>query len=202
VVDKENGVGVGEEDAAMTTQTADLALVVGRLEKVERENRRLKCAGIMVLLLAVGGLLMGQALPKSKTVEAEAFILRDASGTERAAWHSSPEGGAALTFFDQAGKPRAQVRVDREGAPGLLLFDQAGNGRAMLRADRDGSPHLTLTDQAAHNRAVLRVEGNGTPALVFYDQIGKSRATLYVVSDGSATLQLSDKAEKVFWRVP
>jgi hypothetical protein len=202
VVDEENGARCAKEDAAMTTQTADLALVVGRLEKVERENRRLKCAGIVVLLLAVGGLLMGQASPKSKTVEAEAFVLRDASGTERAAWHSSPEGGAALTFFDQAGKPRAQVRVDRDGAPGLLLFDQAGNGRAMLRADRDGSPHLTLTDQGARTRAVLRVETNGSPGLVFYDQIGMSRATLYVIPDGSATLQLSDKAERVFWRVP
>jgi hypothetical protein len=193
-----------EEGATMTTHTADLAAVVGRLEKVERENRRLKFVGAAVLFVAAAGLVMGQAWPTSRTVEAEAFVLRDASGPARAAWHPSPGGGAALTFFDfdQAGKPRAQVRVERDGTPGLLLFDQAGNGRAMLRADRDGSPHLTLTDQAAQTRAVLRVEGNGSPGLVLFDQGGKMRATLYVVSDGSATLQLSDKAERVFWRVP
>jgi hypothetical protein len=199
---RDKGVGLREEGATMTTQTADLAAVVGRLEKIERENRRLKYAGVVVLLLAAAGLTMGQASPTSKTVEAEAFVLRDPSGTERAAWHLSPEGGAALTFFDQAKKPRAQVRVDRDGAPGVLLFDQAGNGRAMLRADRDGAPHLTLTDQAAQTRSLLRVEANGSPGLIFFDQGGKSRATLYVVSDGSATLQLSDKAERVFWRVP
>jgi uncharacterized protein YndB with AHSA1/START domain len=168
-----------EEGATMTTHTADLAAVVGRLEKVERENRRLKFVGAAVLVVAAAGLVMGQAWPTSRTVEAEAFVLRDASGPARAAWHPSPGGGAALTFFDQA-----------------------GNGRAMLRADRDGSPHLTLTDQAAQTRAVLRVEGNGSPGLVLFDQGGKMRATLYVVSDGSATLQLSDKAERVFWRVP
>lgn len=117
----------------MTAQTRDLAAVVERLATVERQNGRLEFAGAMVLLLAAAGLVMGQAVPPSRTVEAEAFVLRDAGGTARAAWAPSPEGGAALTFFDQAGKPRA---------------------------------------------------------------------TLYVVSEGSATLQLSDKDERIFWRVP
>jgi len=46
------------------------------------------------------------------------------------------------------------------------------------------------------------VERTGLPGLVLFDQVGKPRATLYVVSEGSATLQLSDKDERVFWRVP
>jgi len=188
--------------ATMTAQIGDLAAIVERLETVERQNGRLKFAGSMALLLAAAGLVMAQALPTSRTVEAEAFVLRDAGGTARAAWAPSPEGGAALTFFDQAGKPRAQVRVERDGAPGLLLFDQTGYGRAMLRADRDGAPELTLTDQTAKTRAILRVERTGSPGLVLFDQIGKPRATLYVVSEGSATLQLSDKDERIFWRVP
>jgi hypothetical protein len=44
----------------MISQTPDLATVVERLEKVERQNWRLRGAGIAVLLLAVAGLLMGQ----------------------------------------------------------------------------------------------------------------------------------------------
>ena len=67
----------------MTTHTAKLATLMGRVEKVERENRRLKCAAALVVLIAAAGLLMGQAMPASKTVEAEAFVLRDASGTAR-----------------------------------------------------------------------------------------------------------------------
>jgi hypothetical protein len=46
------------------------------------------------------------------------------------------------------------------------------------------------------------VEGAGSPGLVLFDQAGKPRATLYVVSEGSATFQLSDKDERIFWRVP
>lgn len=201
-MDNDAGVAVGEESAAVTAQTWDLAPVLERLKAVERQNRRLKVAGVVVLLLAAAGLVMAQASPTSRTVEAEAFVLRDAAGTTRAAWASSPEGGAALTFFDQAGKPRVQVRVERDGAPGVLLFDQAGYGRGMMRADRDGVPELTLTDQAARTRAILRVERTGSPGLVLFDQVGKPRATLYVVSEGSATLQLSDKDERIFWRVP
>jgi hypothetical protein len=186
----------------MTAQTDEVAAVAERLTRVERRYARLRFAGVTVLLLAAAGVVMAQGFPTSRTVEAEAFVLRDGGGAVRAVWAPSPEGGAALTFFGQAGKPRVQVRVERDGAPGLLLFDQAGYGRAMLRADRDGVPELTLTDQTARTRALLRVEPTGAPGLVLYDQIGKPRATLYVVSEGSATLQLSDKDERVFWRVP
>ena len=163
----------------MTSQISDLASVVTRLEKVERQNWWMKVGGIMVLLITGAGLLMGQAMPRATTIEAQAFVVRDAAGKQRASLHLSPEGGAALSFFDPAGV-----------------------GRAALRVDRDGSPDLTLLDQAAKVRAVVRVEQAGLPGLVFFDQAGKARATLYVVSDGSAVLQLSEKDEKVFWRAP
>ena len=46
---------------AMTAQAPELAAVVARLERVERQNRRLRGAGIAVVVLAAAGLLMGQA---------------------------------------------------------------------------------------------------------------------------------------------
>jgi hypothetical protein len=190
------------KEGAMAAQIQDVAAVAERLEQLERRHARLRRAGVAALLLAAAGLVTAQAFPTGRTVEAEAFVLRDGGGAARAVWAPVPEGGAALTFFDQAGKPRAQVRVERDGAPGLLLFDQTGYGRAILRADQDGAPELTLTDQTAKTRALLRVEGAGSPGLVLFDQTGKPRATLYVVSEGSATFQLSDKDERIFWRVP
>jgi hypothetical protein len=196
------GVAMEEERANMTAQTENLAAVLERLKRVERQHGRLKFAGVTALLLAAAGLVMAQTFPPSRTVEAESFVLKDGGGTARAVWAPVPDGGAALTFLDQAGKPRAQLRVERDGAPGLLLFDQAGYGRAIMRADRDGAPELVLTDQTAKTRATLRVERTGLPGLVLYDQIGLPRATLYVVPEGSATLQLSDKDERIFWRVP
>ena len=163
----------------MTSQIPDLTAVVARLARVERQNRRLKIGGILVVVVTSAGLLMGQAMPKATTVEAETFLVRDATGKQRAALRMAPEGGVALS-----------------------LFDPAGIGRAALRVDREGSPDLTLFDSAAKVRALLRVERTGLPGLVFFDEAGKARATLYVESEGSAVLQLSRKDEKVFFRVP
>jgi hypothetical protein len=81
---------------------SELAAVVARLEKVERQNRRLRGAGIAVLVLAVAGLLMGQAMPKARIVEAEGFVLKDG-----------------------AGKVRAELVVDKDG-PVLRLSDENG----------------------------------------------------------------------------
>jgi hypothetical protein len=86
----------------MTAQAPELAAVVARLEKVERHNRRLRGAGIAVLVLAAAGLLMGQAMPKARIVEAEGFVLKDG-----------------------AGKVRAELVVDKDG-PGLELYGKNG----------------------------------------------------------------------------
>jgi len=60
-----------KEGRAVTAQALELAAVVARLEKVERQNRRLRGVGIAVFVLAVAGLLMGQAVPRVRVAEAE-----------------------------------------------------------------------------------------------------------------------------------
>jgi len=151
----------------MTAQVSELTAVVARLEKVERQNRRLRGAGIAVLVLAAAGLLMGQALPRQRTVEAEEFLLRDANGRIR----------ASLSVFD--------------GDPGLSLIDQAGKLRAGLSLV-DGDPLLNLKDEAGKSRASLSVF-DGTPGLEFRDQAGKPRAKLWAV-DGWPSLSFRDHA--------
>jgi hypothetical protein len=53
-------------------------------------------------MLAAAGLLMGQAMPKARIVEAEGFVLKDG-----------------------AGKVRAELVVDKDG-PGLELYGKNG----------------------------------------------------------------------------
>jgi len=66
---------VKQEEKAMTGQTGDLAAVAERLRQLERRHARLRLAGAAALLLAAAGLVMAQALPTGRTVEAEAFVL-------------------------------------------------------------------------------------------------------------------------------
>ena len=63
----------------MSSPTLDWTAVVERLEKLERQNRRMKQACAAVLILAAAVLLMGQASP-NRTVEANEFLLIDRKG--------------------------------------------------------------------------------------------------------------------------
>ena len=63
-------------------QALDSSVLMERLEKLEKQNRRLKQVGAVALVLAASILLMGQA-PARRTVEANEFILKDASGNVR-----------------------------------------------------------------------------------------------------------------------
>jgi hypothetical protein len=48
-----------KEDSVMIGEMPDTRRIVERLEKVERQNRRLKLTGVVALILASGILLMG-----------------------------------------------------------------------------------------------------------------------------------------------
>jgi hypothetical protein len=127
-----------------------------RLDRLERENRRLKIAGAIVLLAVVAVGAMGQVLPKAvpKVLEAERFVLRDTSGKILATLGPSPLG-PGLSLYDQSGKIGASLLATLGPnlfGPGLSLFDQSGKIGASL---------------------VLLA---GTPTLNFNDQNGKARA--------------------------
>jgi hypothetical protein len=94
-----------------------------RLAVVERQNRRLKWGGIVVLALAAMVWLMG-ANHGTRTVEAERFVLRDEAGEIRAQIGMSA-AGPNLWLYDVGGRYRVRVGVDREG-PLILLCNQMG----------------------------------------------------------------------------
>jgi hypothetical protein len=128
----------------MMSQNPDLEVIRQRLEKLERENRRLKRAGSLGLLVVAAGFLMAQG-KYNRRIEAEEFILTDAHGSER----------AELAWKDQA--PRF-VLLDAQGkaqpAPGAtLLAENVGTGAL---------PQGGIDDQAAVHE--LQHRGSSTRA--------------------------------------
>ncbi|MGH7386345.1 MAG: hypothetical protein ACREKG_14300, partial [Candidatus Rokuibacteriota bacterium] len=79
-----------------------------RLDRLERENRRLKLLGALALLGLAALTVMGQtaATQVVNTIEAERFVLRDGAGNARATLGLRPDGTAALALADDAQQER------------------------------------------------------------------------------------------------
>jgi len=96
----------------MMSQNPELDAIRQRLEKLERENRRLKRAGTLGLLVVGAAFLMAQG-KYNRRVDAEEFVITDAHGSERAelAWKDQ---APRFVLLDAHGKPQP--------APGATLL--------------------------------------------------------------------------------
>lgn len=129
----------------MRDQTLATQTIVQRLEKIEKQNRTMKCAGLAVLIGVGSIVLMGQASPQSRTIDAEAFVLRDAGGKMRASLRMDTILNAPqLKLYDPTGKSRVEITADAK-QPSIWLFDAEGRKRAAFATDED-SAGLQLFD--------------------------------------------------------
>ena len=119
--------------------------LVRRLENVERENRRLKRLGALVLALVASVMLMGHVFT-DRVVEAERFVLVDSGGETRAVL-AVAKGGSGLYLYDANETIRAGLVGGVADETGLRLYDTQGNGRAMLTLKTDDSPALAFADK-------------------------------------------------------
>ena len=110
----------------------NLSDVVGRLDRLERQNRLLRHGLLLVLLLFGGVFVMGQAPPFGKTLEGNEVLLRDNNGTTvlklRATKH-----GPAISLHDEDGNARALLAASGRGAS-FFIYDEEGNPRIVLGA--------------------------------------------------------------------
>ena len=171
----------------MSEQAIELSTIVTRLERVERENRWLKLAGVVLLLGAGALVLMGQA-QASRTVEAQRFILRDQEGKIIAELTMDARNSPSLAFYDGAGKKAANY-----GSHDLVIngpFDAATrvSGDHLSIASPDG--HIDLhpqklligTTRGGGANASLSIErslrGNDGPSLWLAGMGGKGLVQL------------------------
>lgn len=153
-----------------------------RLVILEREHRHLTTAhrrmklGGMVLIagLVVLGVMGQTPAPQPKIVEAQGFVVRDLSGTVRAAIGIADDGSVGVNLNDRQGNIRATMDVSAlNGTPGVDLYDTKGQVRATLALDTYGTPGLGFYDSAGKLRMSLDIPAKTTPGLGFYDEKGK-----------------------------
>lgn len=189
----------------MTHTPADA--LVRRIERLERENRRLKRAGAAIVLGILAVLLMGQAVPKGPTIEAQRFVLKDKRGKVRAVLGEGADGETGLFVYDGKQRPRAMVAMLEHDAPVIQLADDRGvprvaldptgglaitgdGPRVLLGVTYGTEPMLQLIDKEGWTRASLALATGPSPApiLKFLDPRGNARMWLGAMSDGRAQL--------------
>ena len=180
----------------------ELRAVVARLEKVERQTRRMKYAGIVVVMLAGAAVLMGQAAPKGKTIEAEKFVVVDNADHTRAILGYDDDGTFGLWIRSEVGKPRLGLGILTDESVGLGLSDIDGKTRASLVFDERGRSRLHYYDGDGKLISFLFLRENGSAGLTMRDGNGQIRADLSLNEHGAPALTLINKRGKVIWSAP
>ena len=139
--------------------------ILERVAALERENRRIKRAGLAGLLVGACLILMGQARP-SGTLEANEYILRDANGITTARLYNSPNG-PLLDFLGNGGDVLASVGSLQRVGGQIFLKTRSGESlflypTGLQFSDRDS--HERISMQAGNDGANLQLsDANGVP---------------------------------------
>ncbi len=119
--------------------------IVKRLDRLERENRRIRLVGTLLLVGIVALVVMGQSKSKvAKVIEAEKFVLRDGGGRERAALEVDMVGNAKLHVLYPTGGTAIQLTSGTDGSS-LMFF-----GTVQTVREATLKPPLQV-DLTAHN---------------------------------------------------
>jgi len=185
-----------QKEARMTDQPPELSAIVERLERLEKQNRRLKRGGLAGLVLLASTLLAGFTVQRpakpaavTETLEAQRFVLKNARGETRAQL-ACDKDNPHLALFDTAGHVAAQLSASPVG-PSLTLYDAKGQQRASLGLLFDTSSLMLFNAEGEH-RAQLSLMGD-QPFLDLIDGTRDKRIRLGVDPDGPS-LQISDAA--------
>jgi len=187
----------------------DLAL---RLERLERDNRRLKGFAIatVVVAAALASIFAGQPVPD--VISAHEFSVLDDSGRARAQLKSDPKG-VELLLLAEDGKPGVQVSLFTSGyeliglngtksslvmaagaaaVPNVAIYDAHQNMRAELGINHSDEPGLQLIYPDGQVAMHAQVDSSGDPSVAVLGKRGESAIAMMGVLAGHPVSGLFD----------
>ena len=162
----------------MRTPESSLEALANRVAQLEAQNRRLKKAGVASFIVAAALFAMSQA-PAKRVIEANEFVLQDASGKMRARLSMDMKDKPALTFFRDQTTPTASLAGGDE--PFLLLTRAGTTEQVQLGANKD---FVGLAIYEKEISAGLSLQ-YGIPGLDLFYENGKPHVTLTASSTDS-----------------
>jgi hypothetical protein len=187
------------EIGAMNNEDQAMQILAERIARLERQNRHMKHAGLMLLFMLTAIFLMAQVKPAAKipavkavkSLEAGKFILQDGLGKKRAELTLVGDR-PSLIFYDEADHALISAGLEPEGA-GLTLYDTASREVAAIHATATG-PVFSLY-HSGMKRLNLSVTAQG-PALGLVGRNNEAKAALGLTADDSAFLHLFGPGER------
>jgi hypothetical protein len=173
----------------MTNDTDGLITLTDRVDALERENRRLKGGGAVLLAVVIALSAMGAGAVESLnaqkltvtdptgsvTISGSDIIMKSPNGTERLFVGLSDKDHPVMNFYGPEGKTR--VSLIGSDLPFLRLLD-AKNEREYMGLTTDNHPVIRMYGSDGTERAFLGVSTQNDPNLLLYGSNGKLRAAL------------------------
>jgi|SRR5580692_1626529 hypothetical protein len=191
----------------MTSVTPDLHNILERIDKLEEQNQRLKKFGIAILALFSAVLLMGQAAPPPRVLEAQRFVLKDGDGNVRG-WMGTIGKGSELTLGNANAQPMIRLIVSTDSSDlhffgsrksGMNLGLDAGSPDiSMIGAEGNGSAKITFKELGP---SFSLEDARGSSTIIGAAQLEKS-ANRKVSPASAASIVLLDKDKDVIWQTP
>jgi hypothetical protein len=178
----------------MAINQLDFQILVERLEKIEKTNRRLKC-----LLLAVCGTVLSlfmaghferkveAAEGPGQVLEAQELRIKDSHGNLRAQIRAG-EDSVGFVLYGNNNQEQIAIAAGPQ-ANGLQIHAPNDKTSIGLIGSNDG-PSVGFYDSSRTVRAFLALENNN-PSLSLYDRAGNARTSLSLSGDGPS-LTLND----------
>jgi len=185
--------------------------LVGRLEKLERDNRRLKGFGLAALVIATAFATIYATQPIPETIKAHEFEVVDGTGNRRVSMGVSPVT-AYVMILDEKGNARGTLAFsdsrgsvlglsDAQGEPCLALALSPsghadielskGKGSAYLGVDSSGLPNITLSDPQGFT---MELGGAQTEVPAMGEMTQTSAASIVMFGN--------DQKRRVIWKAP
>jgi len=129
--------------------------------------------------------------PSGRAVEAEQFVVKDASGNVRAQLGCDRSGNPLLQIIDADGRLRIAIGV-YEGTPGVRLFDREHQARVELSVVAEGDAvALSLNDGAGTRRVKVACAGDSSEVQLL-DAVGVLRVLACVEPEEGSVVLLYD----------
>jgi hypothetical protein len=157
-------------EVRMASQIPETRLILERLEKLEKQNGRLKLALVLLMIFAGCVVFSGARFGKARTVTARRIVLKDDTGTTRAIL-GMRSAGPGLTLYDASGENIEALLTVLQTGPILSLYDSNGVTRVLLGVTPKGAT-LAFNDPKGKLRAEMGFLSK-TPSITFFDANGK-----------------------------